>query len=122
MATYAISQPHQGRNGQVVRHVRLVIENVPDDATDREVLDWLDDYDWQLDSADREDEWTASEQLSAESAPRIRWRGRSGRPEIGPAINVRLDQALLARLDADAETHGESRAAALRRLLSTALS
>jgi glycine/D-amino acid oxidase-like deaminating enzyme len=121
MATWGISQPHQGRNAQIVGRVRLVIEDVPDDATDREVLDWLDDYDWQLDSADREDEWSANQQLTAESAPRVRWRGRPGRPEVGPAISIRLDQDLLDRLDGVAQMNGESRAAALRRLLRSAL-
>lgn len=45
-----------------------------------------------------------------------------GRPEIGPAINTRLPEDLLARLDADAQQHGESRATAIRRILAASLS
>lgn len=43
-----------------------------------------------------------------------------GRPEVGPATNVRLGDALTVRLDA-ARQPGESRAAAIRRLLEAAL-
>jgi hypothetical protein len=43
-----------------------------------------------------------------------------GRPEIGPAIRVRLGEELTARVDA-ARVDGESRAAAIRRLLTAAL-
>lgn len=43
-----------------------------------------------------------------------------GRPEVGPATNVRLGEELTAKVDA-ARTDGESRAAAIRRLLAHAL-
>lgn len=44
-----------------------------------------------------------------------------GRPEIGPMVNVRLGEELTAKVDA-ARTEGESRAAAVRRLLTAATS
>lgn len=43
-----------------------------------------------------------------------------GRPEVGPATNVRLGEDLTAKVDAT-RTDGESRAAAIRRLLAAAL-
>lgn len=43
-----------------------------------------------------------------------------GRPEVGPVINVRIGAELAAKVDA-ARTEGESRAAAIRRLLADAL-
>jgi hypothetical protein len=43
-----------------------------------------------------------------------------GRPEVGPATNVRLGEDLTAKVDA-ARQDGESRAAAIRRLLAEAL-
>lgn len=43
-----------------------------------------------------------------------------GRPEVGPATNVRLGEELTAKVDA-ARGEGESRAAAIRRLLADAL-
>lgn len=43
-----------------------------------------------------------------------------GRPEIGPMINVRLGKELTAKVDA-VRQDGESRAAAIRRLLADAL-
>lgn len=43
-----------------------------------------------------------------------------GRPEVGPATNVRLGEELTAKVDA-ARLDGESRAAAIRRLLDVAL-
>jgi hypothetical protein len=43
-----------------------------------------------------------------------------GRPEVGPATNVRLGEELTAKVDA-ARQEGESRAAAIRRLLTAAL-
>jgi hypothetical protein len=43
-----------------------------------------------------------------------------GRPEVGPATNVRLGEELTAKVDA-ARRDGESRAAAIRRLLAAAL-
>jgi hypothetical protein len=46
---------------------------------------------------------------------------KGGRPEVGPPVPVRLSPDLLARLDGDAATHGESRAAAIRRLLDKTL-
>lgn len=41
----------------------------------------------------------------------------TGRPAIGPAINVRLEAGLLAAVDARAEHEGQSRAETIRRLL-----
>lgn len=43
-----------------------------------------------------------------------------GRPEVGPATNVRLGEELTAKIDG-ARQDGESRAAAIRRLLADAL-
>lgn len=43
-----------------------------------------------------------------------------GRPEVGPATNIRLGDDLTAKVD-DAREDGESRAAAIRRLLAEAL-
>jgi hypothetical protein len=43
-----------------------------------------------------------------------------GRPEVGPATNVRLGEELTAKVDG-ARRDGESRAAAIRRLLTEAL-
>lgn len=43
-----------------------------------------------------------------------------GRPEVGPATNVRLGEELTKKVDA-AREDGESRAAAIRRLLASAL-
>jgi hypothetical protein len=120
MTTYAITVPFQGQNGQVMRRTRLVITDAPEDITDAEVLDWIDDYQvW--DHAYREDEWTANMQRTADDAPRVKWRGRPGRPAIGAPINVRLDAELLERLDDEAAEHDETRAAAIRRLLTQAL-
>jgi Ribbon-helix-helix protein, copG family len=121
MTTYAIAVPFQGSNGRrVLRRTRLVIEGVPEDVTSTEVLEWIDDYqNW--DSARAEEDWTPNMQRTAEDAPHIRWRGRPGRPEIGPQINVRLTPELLGALDAEADRRGESRAAAIRALLADAL-
>jgi hypothetical protein len=120
MTTYAITVPFQGQNGRVMRRTRLVITDAPDDITDAEVLEWIDDYQgWDL--AYREEEWTPNMQRTAEDAPRIKWRGRPGRPEIGQQIGVRLPGELLELLDSDAHAKGESRAAAIRRLLAEAL-
>jgi hypothetical protein len=44
-----------------------------------------------------------------------------GRPEIGPAIQVRLPEDLLAQIDAKAEDDGVSRAEMVRTLLGEAL-
>lgn len=52
-------------------------------------------------------------ELEEESGP--------GRPAIGPMVNVRLGEELTKRVDA-ARQEGESRAAAIRRLLEQALS
>lgn len=46
---------------------------------------------------------------------------RSGRPEIGPMVNVRLPEDLIARLDSRARERGETRAALMRDLLRNAL-
>ena len=46
----------------------------------------------------------------------------SGRPEIGPPVNVRLGGDLLARVDDYAKTHGLSRAEAIRHLVLRGLS
>lgn len=43
-----------------------------------------------------------------------------GRPEVGPATNIRLGEDLTAKVDA-AREDGESRAAAIRRLLEKSL-
>jgi hypothetical protein len=45
-----------------------------------------------------------------------------GRPEVGPAINIRLPADLLARVDAHAEEQGMTRAAVIRALLAAHLS
>jgi predicted DNA binding CopG/RHH family protein len=45
-----------------------------------------------------------------------------GRPEIGPAINIRLPESLLDRVDAHAEEQGMTRAAVIRALLAAHLS
>ncbi len=97
------------------RTVRLVIEGVPDHITPRDVLEWLDDR-------ESGDYATLIGAMPAgKDVPRVRWRGRSGRPEVGAPIYIRLTEELLALVDADAKEHGESRAAAIRRLLSEAL-
>lgn len=44
-----------------------------------------------------------------------------GRPEVGEAINVRLGDDLLARVDAEATRRGKTRAATLRDLVDAAL-
>jgi hypothetical protein len=44
-----------------------------------------------------------------------------GRPEIGPAINVRLPKDLLARVDRSAADRGLSRAEAIRQMLAEKL-
>lgn len=59
-------------------------------------------------------------------AARKQWGGsvpvRSpGRPEVGPAINIRLPVALLDAVDAEGRASGESRAAVIRRILAAAL-
>lgn len=118
--TFAIAWP-RSRNGQVhVDDVRLIITDAPDDLTRAEVLAFGGSDD-SFDHVIPEDEWSAGVQLSAKNAPRVQWRGRAGRPRIGSPINIRLDDDLLARLDAEAERAGESRAATARRLLSAAL-
>lgn len=45
----------------------------------------------------------------------------AGRPEIGPAINIRLPVDLLAAIDARAERRGYSRAQFIRLLLDDAM-
>ena len=40
-----------------------------------------------------------------------------GRPSVGPVITVRIPPDLLARLDADADRHGVTRAEHLRAIL-----
>jgi hypothetical protein len=44
-----------------------------------------------------------------------------GRPEVGQAINTRLPEDLLAKVDAYAQEHGVTRAAAIRTLLAERL-
>lgn len=44
-----------------------------------------------------------------------------GRPEIGPAVNMRFPQELLDRIDAAAKTDGVSRAEKIRRLVAAGL-
>jgi hypothetical protein len=44
-----------------------------------------------------------------------------GRPEIGPAVNMRFPQAQLDAIDARAKTEGVSRAEMIRRLIGSAL-
>lgn len=44
-----------------------------------------------------------------------------GRPPVGPAINMRFPEELLAEIDAYAEAAGISRAAAIRRLVQAGL-
>lgn len=46
---------------------------------------------------------------------------RPGRPEIGPAVQVRLPEDLLEQIDALAEQAGISRAETIRQLLEKAL-
>jgi len=120
MTAYAIVWP-RSHNGQVsVDDVRLVIENAPDDLTADAVLDFAG-TDHHFDHVIPESEWDAQVQLRAESAPRVQWRGRAGRPKIGDPINVRLEPELLERLDAEAKRAGEKRAETIRRLLASAL-
>lgn len=45
-----------------------------------------------------------------------------GRPEVGPAVNMRFPQDLLDRIDAAAKTDGISRAEKIRRLVAAGLS
>ena len=44
-----------------------------------------------------------------------------GRKAVGPLVNLRFGPELLARIDADATTHRQTRAAAVRRLVTQAL-
>jgi len=114
MTDYAITYPWQGSNGRVQRRVRLIIMDAPDEVTSNEVLAWLDDtQDW--DHAEPRDEWSTTVQLAEHDTPHVQWRGRSGRPEVGPAIQIRLPQALLDVIDA---SDGDSRAAKIREVLS----
>lgn len=46
---------------------------------------------------------------------------RSGRPEVGPPITIKVPPALLARVDAAAEAAGVTRAEWLRRAAEAAL-
>jgi hypothetical protein len=57
----------------------------------------------------------------AERAEAIRPVNLGGRPEIGPAINVRLPKQLLGLVDDHAKAHDLTRAEAIRRLLDQAL-
>lgn len=43
---------------------------------------------------------------------------KMGRPEVGPAINIRLPRELLAAIDARAEQEGSTRVALIRQALS----
>lgn len=70
---WAISTPRsQGAN--VVYRTRLVIDEVPEDKTAKDVLAWLDD-ETEFDYAHPYESWTATEQLSAEEASHVRWTG-----------------------------------------------
>jgi len=55
-------------------------------------------------------------EVEAEAGPNL-----GGRPEIGPAVTVRLPRHLLGLVDDHAKTHGLTRAEAVRRLLDQAL-
>lgn len=46
---------------------------------------------------------------------------RGGRPPIGPAINMRFPEEVLAEIDARAEAEGVKRAEMIRRLVRTGL-
>lgn len=48
-------------------------------------------------------------------------RRSPGRPAVGPRISVRVDPALLDRLDAEASRSGQSRASTVRRLLAASV-
>lgn len=86
---------------------------------------WVTEEDvWQFITPERAREWlTINESDDVIEA----WFGKleeeetgPGRPEIGPATQVRLGVELTARVDA-ARAEGESRAAAIRRLVETGL-
>lgn len=120
MTTYAITRP-RSHGARVVSHPRLIVRDVPEDATSREVLAWLDDYDPQFDAAVPEDEWAATVQREADGCPVVKWRGRPGRPEVGPAIQIRLHPELLAQVDQVASEDRATRAETIRSLLGEAL-
>mgnify|MGYP001214866266 CR=1 FL=1 len=122
MATWAIAYP-EDHNGLIRLRANFFITDVPDDADKFEVEVWACDEMNDCDRAVPEDAWGAALARDADddSIPKVRWRGRPGRPEIGPAITVRLEEDLLAAVDAEAERARETRAAAIRRLLRSAL-
>lgn len=60
-------------------------------------------------------------ETSAKETPMPTTNPRGGRPEIGPMINVRLPEDLIARVDARARSRSESRASCMRNLLRIAL-
>lgn len=122
MATWAIAYP-ESHNGLTRLRASFFIVDVPDDADKLEVEAWASDEmdDW--DRAVPEDEWGAALARDADDdgIQKVRWRGRPGRPEIGPVITVRLEPDLLEQVDAEAERARETRAATIRRLLRDAL-
>lgn len=72
-------------------------------------------------SADEARDWLIRSEVNEEAigeffGPLEPERG-PGRPEVGPAIHVRLTPELLAALDVEAERQGTSRAATVRHLL-----
>lgn len=108
-------------DGPDVQRPWLVVEDVPDDTEAIQVLGWLDDYQPKLDSAFPELELHSAMQAALVGVPRIRWRGRPGRPKVGPPVEIRLPDELLERLDGLAAKRGMTRAALIRELVEVGL-
>lgn len=85
---------------------------------------WVNEEDvWQFITPERAREWLTineSDDVIEEWFGKLEEETGPGRPEIGPATQVRLGIELTARVDA-ARAEGESRAAAIRRLVETGL-
>lgn len=107
--------------GGLVQRPWLVVEDVPDDIRPIEVLGWLDNYEPKLDSAFPEHELHRAMQAAVAGVPRIKWRGRPGRPKVGPAVEIRLPDGLLERLDELAAKRNISRAALIREMIERGL-
>jgi hypothetical protein len=100
-------------------------EDIYHTAGGRWVRNWYSDWQGSPDAyefitPERAQEWLilnnddeAVERLFGEPEPE---RG-PGRPAVGPMVNVRMDDEMIARLDEEAATRGESRAATIRRML-----
>ena len=107
--------------GELVQQPWLVVEDVPDDIRPIEVLGWLDNYDRNLDSAFPEDELHRAMRAALENVPRIKWRGRPGRPKVGPPVEIRVPDGLLERLDDLAAKRNTTRAALIREMIERGL-